>query len=62
MILQSEPGLRLLNDGERVHKKDLCYGETDKGDVNWCSPGPLTGKKWNKYDPRTPSIILRRKK
>lgn len=61
MILQINPKLRILNNNERIHKNDRCYGRTTSGEVKWCSPGSLKGKKWKKYDPFSPSIIMRKK-
>ena len=60
MILQTNKNLRILNNTERIHKRDLVYGKTTKGDIEWCKPGVLKGTKWFKYDPFSPNIVMRK--
>jgi len=59
MRLQTDPNFRILNNKERIHKHDIIFGKTTKGNIEWCMPGGLKNKKWFKYDPFSPSIVMR---
>ena len=38
MKLVTNPDYRILNNKERIHKKALCYGRMNDGNIGWCKP------------------------
>ncbi len=59
--LKTDLGLRMLRHREQIPKDASCYGNRVDGTRGWCKPGTLVGKRWNRYSPSTPAIIMTKK-